>query len=224
MIRRIIVLLAVATVTLGGAARAVAAQPDLNEQDKKFLVQLHRVDLTEIQAGNLAQQRSTDRSITDLGKMLVDDHTKLDESVRQVAQKAGVPLPDNPNANQREQLAELSKLTGQVFDNVWLAAMITGHRQTLDRLDQELSEGSSLEVKKLAEDARPVVREHLNLLRKARGGTMSPAPSPSGTMSPGPGGTMSPGPGGTMSPGPGGTMSPGQEGTMSPAPSPGGTG
>ncbi|MET8337513.1 DUF4142 domain-containing protein [Streptosporangium canum] len=216
MIRRIIVLLTVAAVVLGGAAVAVAAQPDLNEQDKKFLVQLHRVDLTEIQAGNLAQQRSTDRSITDLGKTLVDDHTKLDESVRQVAQKAGVPLPDNPNANQREQLAELSKLTGQVFDNVWLAAMITGHRQTLDRLDQELSEGSSPEVKKLAEDARPVVREHLNLLRKARGGTMSP--SPSGTMSP------APSPSGTMSPGPGGTMSPGQEGTMSPAPSPGGTG
>ncbi|MER5320103.1 DUF4142 domain-containing protein [Streptosporangium roseum] len=218
MIRRIIVLLAVAAVTLSGTAGAVAAQPDLNEQDKKFLVQLHRVDLTEIQAGNLAQQRSTDRSISDLGKMLVDDHTKLDESVRQVAQKAEVPLPDNPNADQREQLAELSRLTGQVFDNVWLAAMITGHRQTLDRLDQELSEGSSPEVKKLAEDARPVVREHLNLLRKARGGTMSPSPSPS------PNGTMSPSPGETMSPSPGGTMGPGHEGTMSPAPSPGGTG
>ncbi|SFK10411.1 putative membrane protein [Streptosporangium canum] len=218
MIRRIIVLLAVATVTLGGAARAVAAQPDLNEQDKKFLVQLHRVDLTAIQAGNLAQRRSTDRSITDLGKILVDDHTKLDESVRQVAQKAGVPLPEDPNANQRQQLAELSRLTGQVFDNVWLAAMITGHRQTLDRLDQELSEGSSPEVKKLAEDARPVVREHLNMLRKARGGPMSPSPSPS------PSGTMSPSPTGTMSPGQEGTMSPGQEGTTSPAPSPGGTG
>ncbi|MFI6797386.1 DUF4142 domain-containing protein [Streptosporangium canum] len=208
MIRRIIVLLAVATVTLGGAARAVAAQPDLNEQDKKFLVQLHRVDLTEIQAGNLAQRRSTDRSIIDLGKVLVDNHTKLDENVRQVAQKAGVPLPEDPNANQRQQLADLSRLTGQVFDNAWLAVMITGHRQTLDRLDQELSEGSSPEVKKLAEDARPVVREHLNMLRKARGGPMSPSPSPSGTMSPSPSGPMSPG----------------QEGTMSPAPSPGGTG
>lgn len=208
MIRRIIVLLAVATVTLGGAARAVAAQPDLNEQDKKFLVQLHRVDLTEIQAGNLAQRRSTDRSIIDLGKVLVDNHTKLDENVRQVAQKAGVPLPEDPNANQRQQLADLSRLTGQVFDNAWLAVMITGHRQTLDRLDQELSEGSSPEVKKLAEDARPVVREHLNMLRKARGGPMSPSPSPSGTMSPSPSGTMGPG----------------QEGTMSPAPSPGGTG
>ncbi|MEV4186914.1 DUF4142 domain-containing protein [Streptosporangium canum] len=208
MIRRIIVLLAVATVTLGGAARAVAAQPDLNEQDKKFLVQLHRVDLTEIQAGNLAQRRSTDRSIIDLGKVLVDNHTKLDENVRQVAQKAGVPLPEDPNANQRQQLADLSRLTGQVFDNAWLAVMITGHRQTLDRLDQELSDGSSPEVKKLAEDARPVVREHLNMLRKARGGPMSPSPSPSGPMSPSPSGTMSPG----------------QEGTMSPAPSPGGTG
>ncbi|MER5421859.1 DUF4142 domain-containing protein [Streptosporangium roseum] len=216
MIRRIIVLLAVAAVILGGTAGAVAAQPDLNEQDKKFLVQLHRVDLTEIQAGNLAQQRSTDRSISDLGKMLVDDHTKLDESVRQVAQKAEVPLPDNPNANQRDELAELSRLTGQVFDNVWLAAMISGHRQTLERLDQELSGGSSPEVKQLAEDARPVVREHLNLLRKARGGTMSPSPSPSGTMSPSPGENMSPSPGGSMGPG--------HEGTMSPAPSPGGTG
>ncbi|MGV9778163.1 DUF4142 domain-containing protein [Streptosporangium sp. NPDC003464] len=212
MIRRIIVLLAVAAVVLGGTAGAIAAQPNLNEQDKKFLVQIHRVNLTEIQAGKLAQQRSTDRSISDIGKVLVDNHTKLDESVRQAAQKAKVPLPGDPNADQRDQLAELSRLTGQVFDNVWLAAMIVGHRQTLDRLDQELREGSSPEVKKLAEDARPVVREHLNLLRKARGGTVRPSPSPS------------PSPSGTVSPSPGGTMSPGHEGTGSPMPPPGGIG
>ncbi|MFF5209678.1 DUF4142 domain-containing protein [Streptosporangium sp. NPDC000396] len=203
MIRRIIVLLTVAMVVLGGAAAgAVAAQPELNEQDKIFLVQIHRINLTEIQAGKLAEQRSTDRSISDVGKTLVDDHTKLDESVQQVAEKAKVPLPNNPNARQREDLAELSRLTGQVFDNAWLDAMIAGHRLALVRLEQEANMGSSPEVKKLAEDARPVVREHLSMLRKARGGVMSPSPSPSPTES----------------------MTPGHEESGSPAPSPGGTG
>ncbi len=183
MIRRIIVLLAVASVVLGGTATGVLAQPSLNQQDKKFLAQAHRSNLAEILSSKLAEKKSTDTAVRDMARKLVADHTKLDAAVRQTAQKAGVELPQTPGPKQRATLDALSNLSGAAFTRAWITAQIAGHRQTLSNINNELQDGSSAEVKKLASDAKPVVQGHLEALQKMRGAGAGESPSPQGSPS-----------------------------------------
>ncbi|MEV8632083.1 DUF4142 domain-containing protein [Streptosporangium sp. NPDC051023] len=198
MIRRIIVLLAVAFVVLGGTVTGVLAQPNLNQQDKKFLAQAHRSNLTEILASRLAEKKTSDESIRIIARKLVNDHLKIDAAVKKVAQQAGVELPQQPGPRQRAALNKLEKLNGAAFNSVWLKAQIAGHRQTLSNINSELQDGSSAAVKKLASEAKPIVQGHLELLLKAHGGgggggggggSESPSPQPTSTGSMTPSGT-----------------------------------
>ncbi|MEU6744135.1 DUF4142 domain-containing protein [Streptosporangium sandarakinum] len=182
MIRRIVVLLAAMLVVLGGAVQAAVAQPNLNEQDRKFLVQAHRANLAEILSSRLALRKSDSQDIKNIAQKLITDHTTLDGKLRPVAERAGVQLPDRPNQVQREQIKKLSSLSGSSFDSAWLAAQAASHRMTLKRIDRELADGSSPVVKKLAEGARPIIQGHLRLVREARA-SGSPSPSPSGSPS-----------------------------------------
>ncbi|WP_344923394.1 DUF4142 domain-containing protein [Streptosporangium oxazolinicum] len=182
-----IILLAVAvTVTGGTAGAAVSPAPQtVSQQDKDFLVQAHQANLAEIEGGKAAEAKTSDsegresaQTVRDLGERFVADHTNLDESVRQVADKLGVKLPDQPTAAQREQLDKLGALSGADFDKAWLSEELEGHRETLAAIEKEVGSGSSPEVKKLATDAKPVVEEHIDLLLHAEE-TATPAPSES---------------------------------------------
>jgi putative membrane protein len=175
-----LVLLSFAVLVLGGTVNGLAAaQPALNEQDRTFLIQAHRANLTEIEAGKTAQNKASDQTVRDLGERLIADHTKLDADVRKVAETAGVQLPSRPSPKQRAVLERVSGLSGAAFDREWVASQIAGHRQTLANGAKELRDGSSAEVKQLATDAKPIVQEHLDMLENARSAGTTPESTPS---------------------------------------------
>ncbi|MEV7008592.1 DUF4142 domain-containing protein [Streptosporangium sp. NPDC051022] len=178
MIRRIMVLLAVVFVVVGGVAGGALAKPKLNEHDKAFLAQAHRSNLAEIQAAQLAEKKSSDQSIQAIARKLVADHTQLDSQIKQTAEKVGVKLPEKPGSKQTSGLEKLSKLNGAAFNSAWVRTQIAGHRQFLANINKELREGSSPEVKKLASDAKPVIQGHLDLLQQIHGGGKSPHTAP----------------------------------------------
>jgi putative membrane protein len=187
MVQRLLALLALAVLVLGGTvsgAAAVAAQPAPNDQDRQFLVQAHRANLAEIEAGKTAQNKASDQTVRDLGDKFVTDHMKLDESVQKVAKALDVKLPDRPGPKQRAMLDTVSGLNGAAFDRAWITTEIMGHRETLAAVNTELQDGSSAQVKQVATDAKPVVQEHLKLLEQARGAKTTPESTPSPSSSP----------------------------------------
>ncbi|MFI6453282.1 DUF4142 domain-containing protein [Streptosporangium amethystogenes] len=196
MVRKMIILVAVAVTAMGGTAVAtVSPSPQtVTQQDKDFLVQAHQSNLTEIESSKAAlektagqQDQKATRIVRKLAKHFIKDHKKLDKAVRRVSDQLGVKLPDTPNTEQRKQLDQLSALSGAEFDRAWISAELHGHHETLAAVEQEIENGSSPEVKKLATVAKPVVQEHIDLLLKAeRVSTPSPSESPSLSESPSP--------------------------------------
>ncbi|MET8836684.1 DUF4142 domain-containing protein [Micromonospora sp. NPDC004540] len=210
-IKRLGLLAALVLVGLAPAAAAqAAAQP--STQDTQYLQALHQVNLFEITAGDLAQQKGQNQQVKDLGKMFVTDHTQLDQTVQSTAQQLNVQLPADPTADQQKVLDRLNNLSGADFDKAWVTAQLAGHVQAIQATQTEISQGSEQSVVQIAQDALPVLQAHLDALTALAQtlGVPVPQTSPSGT--PSPGGTTSPGPGGTESPTPGGT------GTEEPAP------
>ncbi|WP_433282442.1 DUF4142 domain-containing protein [Micromonospora sp. CA-244673] len=210
-IKRLGLLAALVLVGLAPAAAAqAAAQP--STQDTQYLQAVHQVNLFEITAGNLAQQKGQNQQVKDLGKMFVTDHTQLDQTVQSTAQQLNVQLPADPTADQQKVLDRLNNLSGAEFDKAWVTAQLAGHVQAIQATQTEISQGSEQSVIQLAQDALPILQAHYDELVALAQTLGVPVPQTSASGTPSPGGTTSTAPGGTESPAPGGT------GTEEPAP------
>ncbi|WP_169949684.1 DUF4142 domain-containing protein [Microbispora sp. H11081] len=170
MLRWLIVLVATAVAALSWITGGHAAPPGVSDKDKAFLAAAHQANLTEIQGGQTAERQAAKQSVKDAGRKLVVDHGALDAQLQRVAKKLDVALPSEPSEEQRAELRRLAAKSGAAFDRAWLDAQINGHRKTLLALDEEVSTGSSDEVKNLARAAKPTVQEHLDLVESMQSG------------------------------------------------------
>ncbi|GAA3151902.1 DUF4142 domain-containing protein [Nonomuraea salmonea] len=141
-----------------------------SEQDRTWMRAIHQANLTEVQAGRLAQGKATTKPIKQVGQMLVKDHTKLDTKVTRTAEHLGVDLPTSPSPEQHELLNRIREVSGQDFDQDFLAGMIKAHREALNATKTEISKGSAPAVVALAKTAAPSLDQHLKALREAQGG------------------------------------------------------
>ncbi|MFG3704231.1 DUF4142 domain-containing protein [Micromonospora sp. NPDC047670] len=219
-IKRLGLLAALVLVGIAPAAAAQAAvQP--SQQDTQYLQAIHQVNLFEITAGDLAQQKGQNQGVKDLGARLKTDHTQLDQTVQQTASQLGVQLPNEPTADQQSVIDQLNNASGEEFDRLWVTSELTGHVQAIQATQTEISQGSEQSVVQLAQTALPTLQAHYDALVQLAEQLGIPVPQTSGTGTPGPGGTT-PAPGGTTgTPAPGGTTeSPAPGGTVTETPAP----
>ena len=158
---------ALACAAVGLASGTAVAAP--SSQDRAFLVAAHQNNLTEIEAGKAALQKSRNDVVRRHGQLFIRDHTRLDADLRKVAGDLDVDLPSRPSAAQRATLASVSAKSGSAFDAAWLASQLAGHRQAKADGQRELAQGSDARVKQLARAAAPVIQMHLDMLEEATG-------------------------------------------------------
>ncbi len=58
---------------------------------------------------------------------MIDDHTKANEELQQLAAKKGVTLPGEPDKQQKETAEELSEFSGEDFDVEYMDVQISDH-------------------------------------------------------------------------------------------------
>ncbi len=145
----------------GSASSAASAQ------DAQFLQQAHQTNLAEIAAGHLAQQKGNSQTVKNLGAKFVTDHTKLDQSVKTVAQNLGVSLPQAPNAHQQAVAAKLKAVSGSQFDTLFVTTQLAGHTQAMQAGQTEIEKGSNPQAVKVARDSAPVIASHHQALESA---------------------------------------------------------
>jgi putative membrane protein len=169
MVPRIAVVLGVSAVVVCGTVGVAAAEEGVNQQDRTFLIEIHQANLDMIEHGPMVERTASAPAVRELAKRLVSDHTALDEDVKRVAGQVAVPLPSTAGAAGTADFRRMAQNKGAAFDRAWLAHEADHHHHLLQSIAQELREGSSLEVKKLAAEARPAVRAHLALLGQVGG-------------------------------------------------------
>ncbi|MFJ1454940.1 DUF4142 domain-containing protein [Nocardia sp. N2S4-5] len=150
-----------------GAAGAAHAEAALAQPDRDFLIAAHQSHLTEIAAGGRATAMSSCPAVRQLAPALVADHMRLDQMVTATAARNGVALPALPNSAQTQSLADTAPRTGRDFDIAWLRMQEQGHLAALQNGQQELAAGGAPDVRGVAEQATPLVEEHLTEVRAA---------------------------------------------------------
>jgi putative membrane protein len=144
------------------AAMALAASAQAQSADKasqKFIKAAIQGDLAEIDAGQLAQQKSSNPAVKSFGEMLVKDHTDHKDKAAQVASQIGVTPPTGTSVAQKAEYLKLKALSGASFDRVFARDEIKDHQADIKEFQKEAQKSDSAGA--LAKESLPTLQKHL---------------------------------------------------------------
>jgi len=143
-------------------------------------------DIFEMNAGNLAAEKSADPAIREFGRAMVDEHARSSNDLKMTLQQANVKasVPTTLDREHQELLKELQFQSGDQFDRTFLQAQLKGHRDALDLQRAYSQSGDNEALRKIAAEKTPVVEEHLaklevlaqNSFHSPNGGNLASSP------------------------------------------------
>jgi len=154
--------------TAGGPGAYPGVAPtsqDLGE--KVFVTKAMEGDASEVQLGQLAQQKSQSDDVKQLAQKLVADHTQMDEKwLKPIAKQLGVSEPKGPSKKDKKMMEKLQGLSGSDFDTQYLTMMLKDHQQDLKDFQDEAKAAQDPNVKQVAEQGANVISQHLQLVEQ----------------------------------------------------------
>jgi predicted outer membrane protein len=135
--------------------------------DKDFVTRVRLAGLWEIPAGEMAQQKSDDPRIREIGRDISAQHKVLDKLTRDAAKKLDITLPDEPNADQQTWLGEMQAAEGKDFDEVYIDRLRAAHGKIFPAIATIRASTRNDTVRKLAQRANQFVMTHMTLLESS---------------------------------------------------------
>ena len=170
--RSVALALAVAVpLALAPSARAQGTGPT-DPQIAAIVVTANQVD---IDAGKLAEGKAHASSVQQFAKLMVTDHTNVNDAAKALVKKLGVKPEDNPTAQSLKKggddnLPNLRKLSGAAFDKAYVDHEVAYHQAVIDAVDKTLiPSASNAELKALLQKARPTFEAHLEHAKQLQG-------------------------------------------------------
>lgn len=132
-----------------------------SQADQTFVKKATMGSLAEIQAGQLAAQKSRDPAVQEFGRWMQADYSMANVLLKQAAQSDNIQVPTSPNPVQTREIQDLQKMSGQQFDQKYINDEVTNHQQTLKLFQNEANAGQNQNLKAFAKDNLPGVQARL---------------------------------------------------------------
>lgn len=133
--------------------------------DKNFVKEAMQGDMAEIQLAQLAQQKASSQGVKQFAQKMIDDHTKLDDQIKPIAQQLGVSQPTELDAKHKSVQSKLEGLSGADFDKEYIKDMVSDHQEDLSKFQQEANSAQNPELKNAASQAAPIISQHLQMAK-----------------------------------------------------------
>ena len=141
-----------------------AGQP--SPVDRMFVTKAMQGSMAEVQLGQLTLQKSNNEQVKQFAQRMIDDHTKLNDQMKPVAQQLGVTVPNQVSKNDRKTMAKLQALSGSAYDQAYINDMVKDHKQDLNDFQMEASSGQDQTVKDAATQGSKVIAQHLQMAQQ----------------------------------------------------------
>jgi putative membrane protein len=142
-------------------ASTSTGEAQLTPADRGFVKKAAEGGLAEVELGKLATEKASSDEVKKFGQRMVDDHSKANDQLKQVASKVGVTLPDKLNPKDQATKDRLSKLSGEQFDAAYMRDMVKDHTKDVAEFRHESQSAKNDEVKKFAVQTLPTLQDHL---------------------------------------------------------------
>jgi len=148
-------------------ATAKPTADSVSRTDRKFMEKAAAGGLAEVQLGQMAAQKATADDVRKFGQRMVDDHSKANDQLKQIATSKGVNLPTELDRSTQREMDKLSKLQGADFDREYMKHMVSDHKKDVSEFRSEARKAKDGDIKQFASSTLPTLEEHLTLAQSA---------------------------------------------------------
>jgi putative membrane protein len=138
--------------------------------DAEIFAILDEINESEIELGELAQDKATNADVKSFAREMVMAHRKMEDEGEALSKRLGVSPKSEANdsleaANDatNDRLESLAK--GITFDTAYVNSQVMGHEKAIAFLNRAGEQVTSAELKTLIEGAKPNVQRHLDRAR-----------------------------------------------------------
>lgn len=129
--------------------------------DKKFAKDAAMGGLMEVELGKVATQKASSDAVKQFGQRMVDDHTKANDELKQVASQDNLTLPTELDKKHQKMVDKMSALSGAAFDKAYMKDMVKDHEQDVKEFQKESQTGTDPNIKGFASKTLPILQSHL---------------------------------------------------------------
>ena len=174
--RRNILLAGVLSVGVVTLLLAQTAQPPRTDQDRKqpmrtgemdknkdakFLSEQYQCGLFEIALSREAQTRADRQDVKDYAKTMIDDHTRMNQQIKDLAQKKNMQISMEMADWQQAKLNHVKQLPADEFTHCYSYGQVGAHHIAILANRCATNHAMDTDVKSLAQKTVPELQKHL---------------------------------------------------------------
>ena len=148
---------------MNGAANGMNTGPAM---DKAFVKKALEGNMAEVQMGQLALQKSNDDQVKQFAQRMVDDHGKMLDHMKPVAQQMGVKIPDGPSKGQVKNMNKMKALSGDAFDHAYIKDMLKDHKSDDSEFKTEAQSTQNPQLKQMVMQSDQTIESHLQQIEQ----------------------------------------------------------
>jgi putative membrane protein len=153
--------LAMVLLALGLLVPCAKAQTSISMADTNFILAAAQGGMTEVKLGELASTSGVRDDVKSFGRMMVKDHTAINDDLKALAAQKGVTLPDSLDAKHQAMVDKMAVLTGPGFDDAYINGMIKAHQKDATAFKAEAAATQDAAIKSFLDKSIPIVEAHL---------------------------------------------------------------
>jgi putative membrane protein len=139
----------------------------MDPADKEFVVKAAQGGQAEVTLGNLAVQKATSPDVKNFGTQMVNDHSKANDELKQLATTKGLTLPTDLGEHQKDA-DELGSKSGKDFDKAYMDMMVKDHEKDVAEFDKQSKNGKDADLKAWATKTLPTLQQHLDMAKSTQ--------------------------------------------------------
>lgn len=118
-------------------------------------------NLYEIEAANIAWERSASEDVKAFAKMLIADHTAANSKLEVLVSQAEGSMPGSLDDEHQKMIDDLKAADDATFDSVFLAQQVAAHEAALQLHENYIASGDDPAFKDFATESVKTVQAHM---------------------------------------------------------------
>lgn len=146
-------------------ATKAAAPSTVAKADTEFFEKAAIAGMSEVQAGELANQRALGADVKSFGQSMASDHGAANEALKALATRKGVVLPSKLDGKNEDLIEDLRKADSKKFDEDYMKSQEKAHKDAVDLFTKTAKASKDPDIRAFASETLPTLQHHLAMAK-----------------------------------------------------------
>lgn len=138
-----------------------ANESKIQQVDINFATEAAQGGISEVKMGKLGRDRAQNANVKKYAEVLISDHEKANNSLKNIAENEKIELPKDTSKSQQEHYSLLEGFDSSKFDKNFIGHMIADHKKAIELFETQVQRGSNPKLKSFASETLPTLKAHL---------------------------------------------------------------